>query len=88
MGNRDVDGAIEWLAGKANPGQSWAGLCHSASRNAYKMPAYTAWPSVGQRRTVQDQNHLVQDDEFWSTVPRGAILYDRRDVWPHMGSRL
>ena len=25
MSNRDVNGAIEWLAGQQNPSQSWAG---------------------------------------------------------------
>ena len=40
MSNRDVDGAIEWLAGQSkNPTQSWKGLCQSACRQSYNLPA-------------------------------------------------
>ena len=65
-------------------------LCQSASRIVQDAGVWQLnQTSVGQRgEQIQDQNHLVQDDEFWSTVPPGAILLDRRDVWPRMGSRL
>ena len=87
MSNRDVNGAIEWLAGQSkNPSQSWAGLCQSASRNAYKMPAYgssakQAWANVENKYKTKITSY--KDDEFWSTVPRGAILYSTGGTYGH-----
>ena len=86
MSNRDVNGAIEWLPGEQKPSQSWAGLCQSASRNAYKMPAYgssakQAWANVENKYKTKITSY--KDDEFWSTVPRGAILYSTGGTYGH-----
>lgn len=87
MTNRDVAGALKWLADQSkNPSQSWKGLCQSSCRQAYKMPAYgssakQAWSNVDKKYRTAITNY--KDDEWWATVPAGAILYSTAGTYGH-----
>ena len=87
MSNRDVDGAIEWLANQSkNPTQSWKGLCQSSCRQAYGLPAWAssatqAWAAVDKKYKVECPDY--KDKSWWSAIPRGAIIYSTAGKYGH-----
>lgn len=87
MSNRDVDGAIDWLANQSkNPTQSWKGLCQSSCRQAYGLPAWA--PSATQAWAAVDAVYKTKcpdykDKSWWAAIPRGAIIYSTAGQYGH-----
>lgn len=76
---RDLEAQQKWCEGQiTNPTQGWDNLCQSFSRQSWGMPAYgssarAAWHNVKDKYKVKITK--PSDNEWWASVPRGAILY-------------
>ena len=73
MSNRDVDGAIEWLANQSkNPTQSWKGLCptHVDRRMGFQPgPQRDASLGCGRYKKYKVECPDYKDKSWWSAIP-------------------
>ena len=84
---KNVEKALAWMKSESkNPSKSWKCLCQSSCRTAYGMPAFgssakQAWSNVPNKYKTKITNY--QDNEWWASVPSGAILYSTAGTYGH-----